>query len=120
MSLTLLAGASMPAWAQTPRRVYTQRTAQTRSYDNSRRAGYGRLDQRGYERRDDDRSVLDEHRDVLTVAAGTGAGAVIGALAGGKKGAIIGALLGAGGAAVYTYGVRDGDDRDDHRYERRR
>ena len=47
----------------------------------------------------------------MTVAGGTAAGAVIGALAGGKKGAIIGALVGAGGSALYTYKLRDKDGR---------
>ena len=47
---------------------------------------------------------------------------IIGAMAGGKKGAIIGAIVGGGGAAVYTYGIRD-KDRDNwrnRRYLRRR
>jgi hypothetical protein len=120
MSLALLAAAVMPTLAQTPRGRYAQRTAQNRIYDNSRRADYDRNGQRAYDRRDDDRSVWEEHRDVLTVAGGAGAGAVIGGLAGGKKGALIGALIGAGGSAIYTYGVRDRDDNDDRRYERRR
>ena len=127
MSLVLLAGAAMPAWAQTPRNGYAgyaQRTTQDRRYDDSRRADYGRNGRRGddarYDRRDDDDSVWDEHRDVLTVAAGTGAGAVIGGLAGGKKGALIGALIGAGGSALYTYGIRDRDDGDDRKLQRRR
>jgi hypothetical protein len=47
----------------------------------------------------------------VTVAGGAGAGAVIGALAGGKKGAIIGALVGAGGSALYTYKLRDRNNR---------
>ena len=124
LSLVLLAGAAMPAWAQTPRHGYAQRAAQDRRYDNSRRVAYDRNSQRDYDarydRRDDDDSVWDEHRDVLTVAAGTGAGAVIGGLAGGKKGALIGALIGAGGSALYTYGIRDRDERDEREYRRRR
>jgi outer membrane lipoprotein SlyB len=68
-----------------------------------------------YDRRDD-RSFVEEHRDKLTVAGGTAAGAVVGALVGGKKGAIIGALVGAGGSALYTYGIRDKDD--DHGWRR--
>src|SRR4030095_16485804 len=52
------------------------------------------------------RSFWDKHRDKLTVAMGTGAGAAIGGLIGGKKGAAIGALGGAGGSALYTYKLR--------------
>jgi hypothetical protein len=52
------------------------------------------------------RSFWQKHRDKLTVAIGTGAGATIGGLIGGKKGAAIGALSGAGGSALYTYKLR--------------
>jgi hypothetical protein len=57
------------------------------------------------------RSFWQKHRDKLTVAMGTGGGAVIGALVGGKKGAAIGALAGAGGSALYTYKLRNRDRR---------
>jgi len=53
------------------------------------------------------RSFWDKHRDKLTVAMGTGAGAMIGGLIGGKKGAAIGALSGAGGSALWTYKLRN-------------
>jgi hypothetical protein len=53
------------------------------------------------------RSFWQKHRDKLTVAMGTGGGALVGALVGGKKGAAIGALAGAGGSALYTYKLRD-------------
>ena len=53
------------------------------------------------------RSFWDRHRDKLTVAMGTGAGAAIGGLIGGKKGAAIGALSGAGGSALWTYKLRN-------------
>ena len=105
MSFVLLAGAALPAAAQTPRRgVYASRAAQQRAYERQRREYY--------QERYDDRSFVEEHRDKLTVAGGTAAGAVIGALAGGKKGAIIGALVGAGASALYTYKLRDKDDDD--------
>lgn len=52
------------------------------------------------------RSFWQKHRDKLTVAAGTGGGALIGGVIGGKKGAAIGALGGAGGSALYTYKIR--------------
>ncbi len=52
------------------------------------------------------RSFWQKHRDKLTVAMGTGGGAVLGGLIGGKKGAAIGALGGAGGSALYTYKLR--------------
>jgi hypothetical protein len=53
------------------------------------------------------RSFWQKHRDKLTVAMGTGGGAIIGGLIGGKKGAAIGALGGAGGSALYTYKLRN-------------
>ncbi|HYE64192.1 MAG TPA: hypothetical protein VD966_01340 [Pyrinomonadaceae bacterium] len=99
---------------QTTRSVVTQRTTQptrvvyqaprrqvVRS-NNTRRAYYD------YEQRRE-RSFWDKHRDKLTVAMGTGAGAAIGGLVGGKKGAAIGALAGAGGSALYTYKIRKRD-----------
>ncbi len=57
------------------------------------------------------RSFWQKHRDKLTVAMGTGGGAIIGGLIGGKKGAAIGALSGAGGSALYTYKLRNRDRR---------
>lgn len=78
-----------------------------------------RYDGRRYDRRwDGDRSVWDRHRDKITTAAGAGGGALLGAIIGGKKGAIIGAIAGGGGAALYTYGIRDKDR--DRRYRTRR
>jgi hypothetical protein len=65
-----------------PRRVY---------YDYGRSSG---------------RSFWQKHRDKLTLAMGTGGGALLGGLIGGKKGAGIGALVGAGGSALYTYKLR--------------
>jgi hypothetical protein len=91
--------------------------AQTRyrRYDSSRRyeqtTNDYRYQDRVYSGRsnrwDGDRSFWDKHRDKLTTGMGAGAGAVLGAAVGGKKGAVIGALLGGGGAALYTYKLRD-------------
>lgn len=53
------------------------------------------------------RTFWQKHRDKLTLAMGTGGGAMIGGLAGGKKGAGIGALAGLGGSALYTYKLRN-------------
>src|SRR5882724_1986043 len=53
------------------------------------------------------RSFWQKHRDKLTVAMGTGGGALIGGLIGGKKGAAIGALSGGGGSALWTYKLRN-------------
>ena len=113
MSLVLLAATAMPAWAQTYRGgryggARSATTQQYRRYDNSRRAYYAR--------RYNDRSVWERSRDKITVAGGSGAGAVIGGLAGGGKGAIVGALIGAGGSALYTYKLRERDQR--RRYRR--
>jgi hypothetical protein len=52
------------------------------------------------------RTFWQKHRDKLTMAIGTGAGAALGGLVGGKKGAGIGALAGLGGSALYTYKLR--------------
>jgi hypothetical protein len=71
-----------------------------RSYSSSRRVYYDYQRPRG-------RSFWQKHRDKLTVAMGTGGGALIGGLIGGKKGAAIGALGGAGGSALYTYKLRN-------------
>jgi hypothetical protein len=54
-----------------------------------------------------DRSFWDRHRDKLTLAIGTGAGAAIGGLIGGKRGAAIGGLSGLGGSAIYAYKIRN-------------
>jgi hypothetical protein len=47
-------------------------------------------------------SFWSRHRDVMTIAIGTGVGTAVGAIAGGGKGAAIGALAGGGGTGVYT------------------
>ena len=52
------------------------------------------------------RTFWQKHRDKLTLAATTGAGAGIGALAGGGKGAAIGSAVGLGSGALYTYKIR--------------
>ena len=108
--LMVLAITAIPAAAQT-----RYRRSDGRRYDQ--RYDTQRNDRNRW---DNDRSVWDRHRDKITTAAGAGAGAVIGAIAGGKKGAIIGAIVGGGGAAAYTYGIRDKDDDDRYRYSRRR
>ncbi len=61
---------------------------------------------RRYRRHRTHRSFWQKHRDKLTVAGTTVAGATIGGLAGGKKGAAIGAGAGAGSGALYTYKLR--------------
>lgn len=109
LALTLTA---LPVGAQTRTRRfdnyrrYEQRVADSRYRTEAYRSGDGRR-YRDRDYWDRDRSFWDRHRDKITTAAGAGGGAVIGGLAGGKKGAIIGALAGAGGAALYTYKLRD-------------
>lgn len=66
---------------------------------------------RQYKRDKKDKNFYEKHRNVLNIAIGGGAGAVIGALLGGKKGALIGAGVGAGAGAVYTYGIDPKDDK---------
>jgi hypothetical protein len=72
----------------------------TRTASSPRRVYYDYQQPKG-------RSFWQKHRDKLTVAMGTGGGALIGGLIGGKKGAAIGALGGAGGSALYTYKLRN-------------
>ncbi|HEX8128355.1 MAG TPA: hypothetical protein VF527_04580 [Pyrinomonadaceae bacterium] len=57
------------------------------------------------------RSFWSKHRDKLTVAMGAGGGAIVGGLIGGKKGAAIGALGGGAGSALYTYKIRNRNNR---------
>jgi hypothetical protein len=114
--LLALTFTAVPAGAQTRSRYTNRGTTYNRRYDSNRGynnqvyrndvyRGYGR---NGYYR---DRSVWDQSRDKLTTAAGAGGGALLGAALGGKKGAIIGAIVGGGGAALYTYGIRDKHNR---------
>ena len=60
----------------------------------------------GQTRRRHRRSFWRKHRDKLTVAGTSVAGAAGGGIVGGKKGALIGAGAGAGGGALYTYKLR--------------
>jgi hypothetical protein len=84
---------------RTQTRVVARNTGSSRS--SARRVYYDYQPQK--------RSFWDKHRDKLTVAIGTGAGAAVGGLIGGKKGAAIGALSGAGGSALWTYKLRNRD-----------
>ena len=97
-----------PVLAQTRTRTVARNTARNaRSSSQSRRVYYD------YQQQPKGRSFWQKHRDKLTVAMGTGGGALIGGLIGGKKGAAIGALGGAGGSALYTYKLRK---RNNNRY----
>ena len=78
---------------------------QTSSYRAPRRSSNRRV-YYDYSNAPRGRSFWQKHRDKLTLAIGTGAGAAVGGLIGGKKGAAIGALSGLGGSALYTYKLR--------------
>ena len=113
--LITLSLATIPISAQTRARRYqnSSRIYNSQVYQDSRyRNVYGNSRYRydGYNGYYDNRSTWDRHRDKITTAIGAGAGAGLGALVGGKKGAIIGALAGGGGAALYTYVLRDKHD----------
>jgi hypothetical protein len=104
--LVALSVAAVPAGAQT-----RSRRARTQTVQTTRYGYYDYQNNQNQDWRYEDRSFWEAHRDKITTAAGAGAGALVGALIGGKKGAIIGAIAGGGGAALYTYGIRDKNDR---------
>ena len=62
--------------------------------------------QQRYRRHRHSRTFWQKHRDKLTVAGTTVAGAGVGGIIGGKKGALIGGGAGAGSGALYTYKFR--------------
>lgn len=101
--ITILSAVAVPAFAQgrSRRANYDSQVRTSRTYYDNSTAYYDYSDQ--YRRR----NVWDRHRDKLTLAIGTGAGAAIGGLIGGKRGAVIGALSGLGGSALYTYKIRN-------------
>jgi outer membrane lipoprotein SlyB len=68
-----------------------------KTYDRYGRVRYVRVAKPSYYRR---------HRNRINMAAGTGAGALLGGIIGGKKGALIGGATGLGGSALYTYKLR--------------
>ena len=92
------------------------RNYDSRSYDSRIYNSQGYYNQQGYYdnsnvyydygRQNGGQRIWDQHRDKLTVGAGTVGGAILGSLLGGRRGAAIGALAGAGGSALYTYKVR--------------
>src|ERR1041385_1055190 len=116
--LLVLTITALPVGAQTRYRRYDRRydgyryEQRVQDYRYQDRVYSGRR----YRRWDQDRSFWDRHRDKLTTGIGAGAGAVLGSAIGGTKGAIVGAIVGGGGAAAYTYGIRDKDRRNRRRY----
>jgi hypothetical protein len=102
LTTMILAALTAPTFGQgRSRRTYAPYSSQRGTstyYDNSR--SYYDYSYRG-------RSVWDRHRDKLTLAIGTGAGAAIGGLIGGKRGAAIGAVGGLGASALYAYKIRN-------------
>lgn len=94
--MTLIAGLfifAAPATTETLS-VQAQRSYYVRRVVRNGRVRWVRVRKPSYYRR---------HRNRINMAAGTGAGALIGGLAGGGKGALIGAGIGAGSSALYTY-----------------
>jgi hypothetical protein len=105
--LLVLTFTAIPVGAQTRYRRNYSAARYGQRYDDYR---YRTYSGRRYQW-DQNRSFWDRHRDKLTTGIGAGAGAAVGAMVGGKKGALVGALLGGGGAALYTYGIRDKERR---------
>lgn len=127
ITLVVLSMAALPVAAQTRKRSSNRSTYNIRSdsrYDSRynrdgsyrndvyRSSGYGNenYDNENYQY-GQNRSVWDQHRDKITTAGGAVGGAILGGLIGGKKGAVIGAITGGAGAAVYTYKIRDKNQR---------
>lgn len=96
-----MAAMALPVAAQGRNRNYSNQT-QARRYNNTRqqRTYYDYSGQ-------DNRSFWEKHRDKITTAGGVLGGTILGSIIGGKKGAAIGAIAGGGGAAVYTYKIRN-------------
>jgi hypothetical protein len=99
MCLVMLSASALPAFACRRHSGRYYRTAYSRRYYHPRRAYYSYSAPR--------RSFWSKHRDKLTMAMGTGGGALLGGLIGGRRGAGIGALAGLGGSALYTYKLRN-------------
>src|SRR4051812_24288591 len=96
----MLSASTLPAFAcRRHVRRASYRTAYSRRYSQPRRVYYSYSSPR--------RSFWDKHRDKLSMAIGTGGGALFGGLIGGRRGAGIGALAGLGGSALYTYKLRN-------------
>jgi hypothetical protein len=105
--LLVLSLTALPVGAQTRTRRFDNYRRYEQRVADSRYRNEAYRDRNYRDRWERDNSVWDRHRDKITTAAGAGGGAVIGGLIGGKKGAIIGAIAGGGGAALYTYKIRD-------------
>ena len=118
--LLALTFTAIPVGAQTRSRCTSNRTSYDRRYDRQsrynnqvyrndayRNGGYNNSGYYGNNGYYDNRSVWQRSRDKITTAGGVAAGTVICGLIGGQKGAIIGAIAGGGGAALYTYKIRN-------------
>ena len=110
ITTAILAALALPTFAQgrscrsdSTYQPYQTRRAVRTYYDNSRVYDNRVYYDYGYR----DQSFWDRHRNKLTMAIGTGAGAAIGGLIGGKRGAVIGAASGLGASALYTYKLRN-------------
>jgi len=90
---------------ETNSRTAYSSTART-TYRAGRRSSTQRRAYYDYSSAPRGRTFWQKHRDKLTLAIGTGAGAALGGIIGGKKGAGIGALAGLGSSALYTYKLR--------------
>jgi hypothetical protein len=88
---------------QTSTRYDTRNRDSRNRYDVYNNSGYTNYANSRYGRDD---SFWEQHRDKITTAGGAAAGAILGSIVGGKRGALIGAIAGGGGAALYTYKIR--------------